>query len=417
MKLLTLLPLLLLPVPAAAQERAAPTDVPSPAASLVGGMNRFGLELFGQLTGQPGDLAFSPASASTAFGLAYAGARGGTAEEIAATLRYPAVPDFHVRFGTLLKSMALKGEGRTLSVANALWVHRDTVIHADYAALVDRYYGAGLKRVDFKGDKAGASAAINAWVEAHTNKRIRDVIKPENIKRDTRAMLVNTVHFKADWAEPFDPTNTRPESFKLADGRTIQQPLMYQHDDFRWAEQDGVKAIALPYRGGETEMIVLLPGRAEEIGKLERSLDAGAFDAWMARLQSAGPQPVKLWLPKFKLNRRMTLVAPLRALGLRLPFTDASDFSGIKPVDPTSADREGWNLKIGDAIQQVFVEVDEKGTEAAAATVLGMVIVTGMRAPVEFRADRPFLFAIRDRRNGALLFVGRFSGEAGSEGS
>ena len=191
---------------------------------------------------------------------------------------------------------------------------------------------------------------------------------------------------------------------------------MYRYDDFSWVEQDGVKAIALPYRGGETEMLVLLPARAGDIAALERSLDPAAFDRWVARLRSAGPQPVKLWLPKFRLNRRLELVEPLTALGLRLPFSDASDFSGIKEVDSGSADREDWNLKISDAIQQVVVDVDEKGTEAAAATVLGMVVVTGVRTPVEFRADRPFLFAIRDRRSCALLFLGRFSGEAASGG-
>jgi serpin B len=160
-------------------------------------------------------------------------------------------------------------------------------------------------------------------------------------------------------------------------------------------------------------MIVLLPKSAQDIAAFERSLDAAGLAAWAERLDSAGRRPVNLTLPKFKLTRRLELVEPLMDMGMRAPFTDASDFSGMKVVEPASSDREDWNLKISDVVQQVFVEVDEKGTEAAAATAVGMVIVTGAQMPVEFRADHPFLFAIRDRRSGALLFIGRFSGEAG----
>ena len=414
---MTLLPFLtfaaLLGAPAAGPASSVPASHEAAQAEIIAGLNSFGIEMFGKLSGEErGDLAFSPASASTAFGLAFAGARGQTAAEIATVLRYPDVPKFHARFGELLKSMELKKDGRTLAINNALWVQQETSVLPDYAALIERSYGAGLHRVDFKGDKEAAIRPINAWVAARTNNRIRALVRPEDIRRDTRAILVNTVYFKADWADAFSPKDTKDRPFTLANSQTMTRPLMSQQADFAITEAQGVKAIALPYRGGETEMIVLLPARAGDIAALERSLDGPAFDRWVARLQSAGRQPVNLTLPKFKLDRRLDLVKPLSELGMRIPFTDASDFSGLKPVNNDSPDREDWNFKISDVIQQVFVEVDEKGTEAAAATSIGMVIVTGVRTPVEFVADHPFLFAIRDRRTGAVLFVGRYSGQS-----
>jgi serpin B len=185
----------------------------------------------------------------------------------------PQSRNFHSRFGALLKAMNLAESDRTLSINNGFWVHEATITYPEYGALIDRHYGAGLHRVDFRADRKGSAEAINSWVAERTKGRIKGIIQPENIKRDTRAILVNTVYFKADWVRAFNPRNTKEEDFTRADGVTVQLPLMRQQGTFAYVEADGVKAIALPYRGGETEMIVLLPDRSETITALQKSLD------------------------------------------------------------------------------------------------------------------------------------------------
>lgn len=171
----------------------------------------------------------------------------------------------------------------------------------------------------------------------------------------------------------------------------------------------------MPYRGGETEMVILLPANAADLDPLERTIDQAAWDGWLARLSAAGAEDVMVILPRFKIEARYNLTDTIRDLGMTTPLSNDSDFSAMKQVDPASRDEEDWNLKIDSIVHQVFVEVEEKGTEAAAATAMTMVMITGARIPKEpklFRADHPFLFVIRDRRTNANLFVERFAGEA-----
>lgn len=395
-------------------EAFIPAKLDSEGKSIVAGLNRFGLNLYGKLRAEKGDLAVSPASISTAFGLAYAGAKGQTAAEIAATLHYPAASNFHTNFGGLLKTMELHRNGRTLAVNNALWLQDGMAVHADYVGLVERNYGAGLQRVDYRSDSEAARLKINGWVESKTKGKIRNLLSPDNVTPLTRSVLVNTIYFKADWADPFDAEDTREEDFALSSGRTIKRQLMHEQGRFAYVEGHGVKALAMPYRGGETEMILFLPDRPSGLAGFERSLDAAALDDWLEKLGMSAHPTVNVTLPRFRIEKRFEMKKTLEELGMRVPFSNQSDFSGAKIVNPVSADVEEWNLKISDVIHQVFVEVEEKGTEAAAATAITSIIVTGARRkdpPREFRADHPFLFLIRDRRTGAVLFIGRFTGE------
>jgi serpin B len=391
------------------KEIFVPAKLDDSGKAVVGGLNRFGLDLYGKVRSESGDLAISPASISTAFGLAYAGAKGGTAAEIAAVLHYPQVDDFHGSFGALLKTMRLGQKGRTLSVNNALWLQHGLKVRPDYVSLVERHYGAGLQWVDYRADREGARQRINQWVEAKTNNRIRGLIQPANLKDDTRSILVNTVYFKADWAAPFDKRATKDGDFTLASGRKISRPLMQRKLEIGYAEGGGVKAITLPYRGGETEMAILLPDKADGLEQLEQSLAPEAVEQWLSKLDGSR-EDVLVTLPKFKLEARLELAETLQDLGMTIPFSNYSDFSGMKFVNARSNDREDWNFKIDDVVHKVFVEVEEKGTEAAAATAITQVIVTGVRIPKEpkvFKADHPFLFLIVDRGSGLILFIGR----------
>lgn len=397
-------------------ERHVPASLDADGKVVVAGLNAFSADMYHALIGEKGDMVISPASISTAFGLAYAGAKGKTAAEIAATLHYPGtVANFHASFGALLATMHLESNGRTLAVNNAIWLQQGLPVRESYQSLVERYYKAGLKRVDFESNSGSALLAINGWVEENTHNRIRNFLSSAEVNSGTRSVLVNTVYFKADWARPFNESETRTEPFKLTSGSTKNLPLMHQRNDFAYAEQSGTKALRLPYRGGETDMIVLLPNSPHGLEGLEKSLDAKAIQGWFDRLDSGSDTDVITTLPKFRIEKRYDLVSVLNVLGMTIPFSNQSDFSAMKPVNLASGNPLDWNLSIGSVVHQVFVEVEEKGTEAAAATAI-VVVVTGARTrkpppPKIFRADHPFLFVIRDRRTRAILFVGRYTGE------
>jgi serpin B len=385
-------------------EQYVPATLDADGKAVVGGLNQFGFELYGTLRDARGDMALSPASISTAFGLAHAAAKGPTANDIARTLHYPAVADFPASFGAVLRTMAIDRNGRRLTVNNALWLQDDMPIGAGFQQLVGRNYGAGIQRVDFREDPEAARLKINAWVESKTNDRIKNLLRPDNVTRATRSYLVNTIYFKADWADPFSKDSTKAEDFTLASGKKIKRDLMHQQGDFALAEEGGIRMLSMVYRGGETEMLILLPDKANGLPAFERSLNSTTLQRLEGRLNHTA---VKVTLPKFKIENRFELVEPLKALGMTLPFSDQADFSGMTDIAGAP------NLTIGDVVHQVFVEVEEKGTEAAAATAIG-IVVTGARIgqPKEFRADHPFMFLIRDRRTKAILFIGRFTGES-----
>jgi serine protease inhibitor len=394
------------------KEAYVPARLNSDGDAIVSGLNRFTLDLYAQARSEGGDLAISPASVSTAFGLAYAGARGKTAEEIASVLRYPSLADFHPSFGALLRTMDLHQNGRTLAVNNAIWLQEGLKVRPEYAELVHDNYGAGLQRVDYRHHSEAARAKINAWVERQTNNRIRNLLSKENVTRGTRSVLVNTIYFKADWADPFYKEATKDKPFTLASGRRIARPLMHRRLDVGYAQQSGIKAVAIPYRGDETEMVFFLPDKADGLQSLERSLTPEVLGRWMKKLERRAV-PVDVLIPRFRIESRLELKDTLQHMGMHTVFSNNSDFSGLKAVNAASPDQEDWNLKIDNVVHQVFVEVEEKGTEAAAATAGVAILITGARVtePLVFRADHPFLFLIRDRRTNAILFIGRYTGE------
>jgi serpin B len=393
-----------------------PATIDADGKRIVKGLNHFGGEIYSKMKGGKGDIAISPASISTAFGLAYAGAQGKTADDIAATLHYPTdIADFHKSYGQLLETMQLSAKGRTMAVNNAIWLQHGLPVRDEYLALVGRNYGAGLNRVDYVGEPNAARKKINHWVESKTNDKIKNLLGETDIQKFTRSVLINTIYFKADWADPFDKAATKVEPFELSSGQKIDLPLMRQRNSYSYAEQDGVQMLAMGYRGGETEMVILLP-KAGRLAAMEKKITHRGFAPWLKPLRESDGCDTIVTLPKFKIEKRYEDVKDtLKAMGMEQPFEDDADFSAMKPVNLSSSDPNDWNLKISKVIHQVFVEVEEKGTEAAAATAIGMVVVTGSSRkpppPKIFRADHPFLFLIRDHRTDAILFVGRFTGE------
>ncbi len=374
------------------------------AKAVVEGVNAFSLDLYKSVSAKGGNQFLSPASVSLAMGLAYGGARGTTAEEIRTALHYPSAPDaFLPAAGPVLKSLEIFGEGRELKVANALWAEQTLKLQPDYLAAVDTHMGAGLRPVDFAKKSDASRKAINGWVEDRTNDRIKDLLQPGDVSAGTKSVLVNTVYWKGDWAVPFEMEDTRPKPFTPLTGPVRDVPMMMNRAWFQTAQRNGVKAIQMAYSGAELSMVVLLPDDPKGLPALEAKLTAKELTRWTKDLDNASSRETILWLPKIHMEARAKLKPALQGLGVRTAFSDAADFSGVTG---------GPDLKIDEVIHQTFLDVDEKGTEAAAATAVTMVATSAAPGPpppppFEFKADKPFLFMLRDMRTGLVLFIGR----------
>lgn len=357
----------------------------------------FGTALYEQLNAEPGNVVISPVSILAAFGVVVEGARSGTRDAILSSLRLPTGPSPGDELGGLLRSLERDGDGATLSIANALWVQQDFDIHPAFTRAAQDRYGADAQPVDFVSAPDQAVNRINAWVMERTNERITDLISRDMISGDTRLIVTNAVWFLGDWAAPFDATSTSEQPFHLADGTTRPIPLMHQEGRFRYLETETAQILDMPYADERLSMTVLLPRRQGHLPELEAGIGDMLPD-WLSRLDAAPPRAVLTHIPRVQVELRYQLIPALTALGMGIAFEPAADFSGIADAA----------LFIDQVVHNTFLRIDEKGTEAAAATGIGMRLTS---APVEpppvFRADHPFLFLIRDRESGALLFFGR----------
>jgi serpin B len=385
-----------------AMARALPAAEQADVAALVKGNNAFALDLYRQLRDKPGNLFLSPYSISTALGMTSAGARGDTLKEMTTALHFPEQAKLHPAFTALIHQV--NGEGKKkmpyqLSTVNALWGQKDYPFQAEFVKLTRDHYGAGLREVDFAGDTEGAGKAINDWVERETQNRIKELIGQKILSKDTRLVLTNAIYFKAGWASKFDKDSTKDEPFFLANGEKAKAPLMHQTQDFPYYAADDLQALELPYIDKDLSMLVLLPKKAAGLAALEKDLTADRLATIVEKLRR---NPVNLSLPRFRMTDAFELKKPLEALGMKKAFDAAADFSGL------NGGKE--ELYLSAVLHKTFVAVDEEGTEAAGATA---VVVKpkdgGPRETANFRADHPFLFLIRDTRNGSVLFLGRLS--------
>jgi serpin B len=366
----------------------------------VAGNTAYAFDLYSQLRSQEGNLFLSPYSLSTALAMAYGGARGETAAQMAKVMHFDLVQEkLHPAFAALesgLNAVQQKGQVK-LAVANSLWPQKGHAFLPGYLDLCKTDYGVTVTPLDFIGAAEAARQTINAWVEDKTNRKIQELLKPGILNEATRLVLVNAIYFKGNWSSQFDRQLTKAGSFHVSAGKTVEAPIMQAAREFRYAESPEAQALELPYAGDDLSMLVLLPRDTGSLAAFERSLSPDKLYAWIRNLRS---RDVQLWLPKFKMTSEFSLNQTLAALGMTDAFTDHADFSGM---DGTK------NLFISAVVHKTFVEVNEEGTEAAAATGVGMLTadVPVPEGPVVFRADHPFLFLIRDNRTGSILFLGR----------
>lgn len=373
------------------------------AAELVPGNTRFAFELYSRLASGEGNLFFSPYSISTALAMTYAGARGNTASEMAATLHFTRDQEkLHPAFSALEQQVqGAEKKGIRLSVANGLWPQEGYPLRQEYLALTGKYYGGLVRQVDYVNAGEDARLTINQWVEEQTQEKIKGLLQPGDVSSATRLILVNAIYFKGLWKNPFKEKDTRDAEFHLTTQKSVPVPMMLRWVDCRYASLSDLEVLELPYAGDLLSMVVLLPREIDGVQKIEEKLTLENLTGWLGVLRQ---QEVIVYLPKFKTTSRFGLGRTLSSMGMHDALNAAqADFTGI------SDQPDGFF--IGDVIHQAFVEVNEKGTEAAAATA---VVMRATAAPVihhppTFRADHPFIFLIRENRTGTILFAGRLA--------
>jgi len=384
--------------------------------------NRFALDLYAKLAEEEeGNLFFSPSSIHTALSMTYAGARGNTLQEMHRALALPVAPevikagreigggataagdtgdeilwpaeDLHQGYKGLLSQLTPgKDAGYKLHVANALWGQKSYLWLKEFLAATQDNYGAGLREVDFAGATEDARKTINDWVEKQTADKIKELLKQGIVTPGTCLVLTNAIYFKGDWASQFDKKATRDAPFMLSADKTVNVPMMHQEGKFGYAMDKDVQVLSMPYKGKDLSMVVLLPNKVDGLAELEKGLSAARVAALIGKL---GERSLPVSLPKFKMTSQFGLVPVLQKMGMRDAFTPAADFSGMAG---------GKGLFITAVIHKAFVDVNEEGTEAAAATA---VVVGTVSVPPSFRADHPFLFLIRHNQTGTILFLGR----------
>lgn len=364
--------------------------------------NLFAFDLYAHYKSAPGNLFFSPYSISSALAMTYEGARGQTAEEMKKVLHLPdRKEDLRASFSSVHADLNSPSREYKLSTANALWAEKRYRFLPDYFNLIAKYYGGAAQNMDFIGNPEGSRQAINRWVEDKTSGKIKDLLTQGIIGSATRLVLTNAIYFRGDWLNPFNTQDTREDDFHLDSGSIEKAEMMHQTSHFNYGETDRSQILEMPYRGGRLSMVVILPrGKLDEI-----SIDAASLSRLM---QTMRPEKVAVTFPRFRLEKKYLMDGDLAKMGMPSAFdAQAADFSGMDGSK---------DLLISAVVHQTFIDVTEAGTEAAAATagVVGVkAVAPGPKEDIkEFKADHPFIFLIRDKTSGTILFMGRMS-EAG----
>ena len=401
-------------------DTAAPVAIQGEAAEVAAGNNAFALDLYHALRREKdGNLLYSPYSLSLTLAMAYAGAGGETAEQMADTLSFTLpqqdLPPAFNQLNAGMRSRLCADDAPELNIANALWGKTGYQFRAEFQDTLAESYGAELRQLDFAAQPLVAAAAINDWAERETRGKISQIYPADHFARlldpeNVRLILTNAIYFKGQWQKGFEESQTEDADFHLPDGSRVSVPLMYQRNDFRYTEGADYQAVELPYKGGNGDlaMVIVLPA-AGSFADFEDALDA-------ARVQSVLDPPftqeVILEMPSFRLESDFELSDTLREMGMPNAFIPGvADFSGI--ADITQEGEAGDGIFTSSVAHKAFIEVNEKGTEAAAVTSWSGCSSEGPCAasieppPVEMTIDRPFIFFLWDKGAGAILFIGR----------
>ena len=369
--------------------------------ALAQGNNAFSLDLYRKLSNSEGNLFFSPFSVSQVLAMAFAGARGETERQMANTLHYDLPQSaLHPSFNALDRKLASRGKELQaeenqfleMNIANAIWGQQGYEFLPDFLDALAENYGAGLRPLDFADAPEESRVKINHWVSEETQDKIRDLLTPEAVNRLTRLVLTNAIYFNASWQRPFDKLLTRELPFHLAGGGMVEAPMMTEtsRDFYGYVKGNGYQAVDVPYSSGEMSMTILLPDQGT-FGELEDSLNAQLLERIFDGIEIGN---ITLTMPLFELESEFSLNQTLAEMGMPDAFGARADFSGM------TGTRELW---VSEIVHKAFVSVDEEGTEEAASTA----VVVLESEPLMVTVNRPFIFLIRDRSTGTLLFLGR----------
>ena len=376
---------------------------------VVNANNQFAFELFSEFQEDPkykdGNIFFSPYSISVALTMTYEGARGQTAEEMQSVFHIPR--DTNLRrpnFAAIYNDINKKDKSYKLSTGNALWAQQDYKFLGEYLSTVEKYYGGKAANVDFLREREKSRQTINTFIEEQTNNKIKELLPQGVVNSDTRLVLTNAIYFKGTWEWEFDTSDTRDQEFKITPSNIVQTPMMSMKPDkaqFNYADLGEMQLLELPYKGEELSMLLLLP--AETLNTLEPSLTAEKLSEYKTQMRETSLDSIVL--PKFEFDAKYSLADTLSDLGMPTAFIP------YNPTSPeTTADFSGMdgtrNLRISAVIHQAYIKVDEKGTEAAAATGVVVGMTSAMPSKI-FKADHPFIFIIQEKKTGNILFIGR----------
>lgn len=364
------------------------------------GNNDFALDFYRfKAAHQEDNLFFSPYSLSAALAMTYAGARGRTADEMAKVLHFGQGNGFHQDFGLLEKQLKTRNSGGCkFLIANAIWRQEGLELLSDYLTIVRKDYGGNVYEVDFR-QVEEARLTINGWVSDQTQKRIPDLIPPGILHSGTPLVLTNAIYFKGKWQSEFRKEHTNDRPFQTTGTTSVMVPTMFQHSKMQYAQDENVQALEMSYSDGNLSMIILLPNKQMGIDGIEWT--TGKI---ISLISEFAPVELDVYVPKFQLRSKYMLEEDFAAMGMPTAFGDDADFSGM-----------GADLCIAHIIHEAFVDVNEEGTEAAAATAVIMRAKSMPVREIEFRADHPFLFLIRDRPTGSILFMGKICNPQSTE--
>jgi len=371
--------------------------------SFVDGNTAFALDLYSRLKAAPGNLFFSPYSISTALAMTYAGARGETEKQMARVFHFDKDQhQVHASFGELQHQLneASQQQGIELSIANSLWAQKGHPFLAEFVETAKREYQANINQADFKTAAEAARGEINDWVAQKTKGKIQNILPSGSLDGMTRLVLANAIYFKGVWATPYDKDQTSVQPFHVSSASKVDVPLMHHLDTVKYMENTDVQALEVPYKSNGLSMVILLPRQINGFGALENELAPALLSRSLSQMKQ---QKVEIFLPRFKLESTFELNDTLSRMGMPDAFGERADFSGMDGIK---------FLYISGVFHKAWGEVNEVGTEAAAATAVAMVGRAAMNPPPPtpvFRADHPFIFLIRDTRSGSVLFVGRLA--------
>ena len=363
-------------------------------------VNKFTFSLYRDLSAKSANgFLISPYSISSALSMTYAGAADKTAKEMENVLHFD--PDIHRSMAALMNDISSVPEGTAaIKTANALWPAKEEILRESYRNKVSRFYRASLTPLDYSHHTEEARAAINKWVKKETQNKITEMIGEGILNKDTSLVLTNALYFRSEWMKKFEPGDSRAMPFYATPSEPVPTVMMTKTESgIRYLKEEGIEIAEIPYKDDRFSMLLLLPREGTDLRKIEKKLDYTKFIEWTTLMS---PKKVKLTIPKFKTEESLELSEALKRMGIKEAFDQGiADFSGINGKK---------NMYIGAAIHKTFLEVGEEGTEAAAATALIMTktsLAPDTEDIVEFKADRPFIYIIRDNLTGTIIFIGR----------